>query len=181
MVAERGQVKVQKNNNWYQWKCDSPKFEWGERMLLWLSILKLIQVMKVCHPIFMSRMLEWLYVLLWQFSNYYKTLILDIFIWYLRLTLQVTCLFLVFFHSVFNITEILSFVFRATKQTKLQTLFIFKSIQSDFFCRSCIGILLCAKPTFMLTLNIVFCCRIIIVCSCLAIPAHTSNLHKGKL
>lgn len=109
------------------------------------------------------------------------------------------------FHDAFDTTECIWFVFPETKQTQSQSLFIVGSILvyrvTFIFSRACGGILPRVKPTLIFTLdiiillmmqllkqcssvwnlNIVFCCRVIIVCSCLPIPAHASNRRKGKL
>lgn len=112
--------------------------------------------------------------------DYYKTLILDIlildiFICSLGLTLKVTCFLGLFPQNVFTITECLSLVFVATRQTQLKSSFILRLTQRDFYLPWIL------QWTFMSTLNIVFCCRIIIVCSCLPIAVHTCNGHQGKL
>lgn len=46
--------------------------------MLWLAVLKLIQVVNMCQQIFVSRMLKWPCVLLGLFCNHYKTLILEL-------------------------------------------------------------------------------------------------------
>lgn len=78
---------------WYQWKCDLSKFEWSERENV--AFIVYSKINKGCEYVSSDISVENVRMAIRQFSNYYTTLILDIlilniFIWCPRLTLQVS-------------------------------------------------------------------------------------------